>query len=335
MNSFMKVIMSTSSRRDFMTLCGITAAATTLTSHAVAAPTLAPTKDEHIIRFGLLADAHVDIAPRGRENVYAFLNAMKSQNVDFIMGLGDFCFSKDNNKSLMKEWHDFPAKSYHVLGNHEMDLGVSREQAKTFFGMPALYYTFDAGPIMGVILDGNDTQPRVSGYPRAIAKEQQVWLDKVLSETKKPAVLFIHQPFAEGPGASLVNTKEVLALLKRHKDKVMAVFSGHQHRDQMWMIDGIAHVTLSSASYAWMEGMKRVAAEPSAEIRKRFPHYRNMAFTRDPLWAVVEIDTTRKTIAIQGQASVWEGLSPGQCGANGHPDPFVPPYISNRYIELS
>lgn len=45
------------------------------------------------IKFGVCADLHVDIMHDGEDRLKAFLDVCREKNVDFIIRLGDFCYS--------------------------------------------------------------------------------------------------------------------------------------------------------------------------------------------------------------------------------------------------
>jgi hypothetical protein len=61
-------------------------------------------------------------------------------------------------------WDACARPRYHVLGNHDMDGGFSREQTASFVGMPARHYTFGGGKFQGVVPNGNDPGWKAGGY---------------------------------------------------------------------------------------------------------------------------------------------------------------------------
>ena len=60
------------------------------------------------VRFALCADVHQDIIYDAPERIGAFVKAAKSEKVDFIIQLGDFCFPVDENKPFLKIRKSFP-----------------------------------------------------------------------------------------------------------------------------------------------------------------------------------------------------------------------------------
>ena len=49
------------------------------------------------IRFGVMADIHLDIMHDGKRRMNAFLEEMRKQDVDFIIQLGDFTYPEDTS----------------------------------------------------------------------------------------------------------------------------------------------------------------------------------------------------------------------------------------------
>jgi 3',5'-cyclic AMP phosphodiesterase CpdA len=187
------------------------------------------------VRFGVISDIHPDMLPDGLERVHAFVAAMEAARVDFILQLGDFCWPAPSNRPYLQAWNAYRGPAYHVLGNHDMDDGHTREQTVAFCGMPGLHYTFTAGPVRGLVLDGNEPGGKASGYRRFIGPEQLTWLERELNQGDRPSLLFIHQPFDADHPDCLENSAAVRGVVERaeetHPGSVVAVFSGHLHLD--------------------------------------------------------------------------------------------------------
>jgi 3',5'-cyclic AMP phosphodiesterase CpdA len=118
--------------------------------------------------------------PDGLERVSAFVAAMAKARVDFILQLGDFVWPAPANRRFLEAWNAFDGPRYHVLGNHDMDEGYTREQTVAFCEMPAMHYAFTAGPIRGLVLDGNEPGGKAAGYRRFMGSEQLAWLEREL-----------------------------------------------------------------------------------------------------------------------------------------------------------
>lgn len=285
------------------------------------------------LRFGLITDVHQDVMPDGVDRVTAFADAMTKLKVDFVCQLGDFCQPKPANRPCLAAFERFKGDRYHVLGNHDMDGGFTREKAVAFFGMPARYYSFEKGGVRFIALDGNDPGGKAGGYKRFIAKDQLDWLTKELAAATGPVVVLVHQPFDDQPGG-IENHEAVRAVLKAANadgPKVAAVFSGHFHKDYVRTIDDILYAQINSASYFWM-GDKYAHKSYDAETHKKCPQLEVTCPYKEPLWAVVTIDRGAGTITIEGKATEWVGGSPWDVGGTEatHDTKTVRPKISPR-----
>ncbi|MFT6832829.1 MAG: Icc protein, partial [Planctomycetota bacterium] len=152
------------------------------------------------LRFGLIADVHQDVMHDGVERITSFVTAMEGQDVDFVLQLGDFCQPKAANDAFIEAWRRFDGPRYHVIGNHDMDGGFSRDQVVAYYGMPSRYYSFDVQGLHCIVLDGNDPGGSSGGYARFIAKDQLDWLVEDLKQNPSPTVVFVHQPLDSSDG---------------------------------------------------------------------------------------------------------------------------------------
>ena len=137
------------------------------------------------ITFGICADIHQDIMHDAPDRLRAFVDAANAANVDFSVQLGDFCVPSEDNRPFLNIWKTLNGPGYHVLGNHDMDGGYTREQSVSYFSMAGRYYSFDMKGWHFVVLDGNDPEtpvdqnaphsatnplaPPKRGYPSSIA----------------------------------------------------------------------------------------------------------------------------------------------------------------------
>lgn len=265
--------------------------------------------DVPVTRFGVMADVHQDAVPDGIERVRAFVSAMTEARADFVIQIGDFCVPSEANRPFLAAWNAFAGPRHHVIGNHDMDGGFSREQVAAFLGMPARHYTFDGGAFLGIVLDGNDPGGTVPGYARFIAADQRAWLERTLAAADKPAIVFVHQPLDEDFGVE--NQAEVRAILERAEarqpGRVLATFSGHLHVDYLKTLGGLPYAQINSASYYWL-GKEGASLEHfAADVHARYPSLRFVAAYRDPLWALIEVDRRAGEIRVRGRQTAWIG----------------------------
>ena len=190
-------------------------------------------KNPAVLRFGLIADVHQDVMHDGPQRIKAFTEAMNEAEADFICQLGDFCQPHARNRGFLEQWRQFNGPRYHVLGNHDMDGGFTREQTVAYLSMPGKYYSFDKKGIHVVVLDGNEPGGKSKGYKRYIADEQLRWLAADLKATPLPTIVFSHQTLDSASGVE--NSEAVRKVLEAARTetgqkKVVACFCGHHHR---------------------------------------------------------------------------------------------------------
>jgi predicted phosphodiesterase len=223
------------------------------------------------LRFGVVTDVHYADRPPANNRYYrlgtsklrACVDLMNSQEVEFLVELGDF---KDQDikptedgtlsflRSIEKVFQAFPGPRYHVLGNHDMD-SITKEQflpAVVNSGIdPALtWFSFDRAGCHFVVLDANfraDMTPYSRGNfdwrDANIPPEQLQWLAKDLRQSSRPSIVFVHQRLDEGGDASVRNRLAVRQILK-DSGKVALVLQGHEHQGGYQQIDGIRYYTL-------------------------------------------------------------------------------------------
>ena len=64
------------------------------------------------LRFGLIADVHQDIMHDSEQRLRAFVEHMKSEQVEFVLQMGDFCTPIDRNQRFMDIWRSFHGPRY-------------------------------------------------------------------------------------------------------------------------------------------------------------------------------------------------------------------------------
>jgi 3',5'-cyclic AMP phosphodiesterase CpdA len=291
------------------------------------------------LRFGLCADVHKDIMHDADSRLKAFIEEASEQELDFIIQMGDFCRPYDYNLEFMSIWNSFPGEKYHVLGNHDMDGGFSREQVVEYWNARGRYYSFDCNGIHLVVLDGNDydaSPNRPAGYSRFIGKEQLQWLEADLEKTDLPVLVFSHQGLDNDLGGIFNATESRLVLERANRQagfqKVQLVFSGHHHQDYHNMINGIHYIQINSMSYQWL-GEEHQHIRYSEQVDEDYPWIKFTVPYKDPLWALAELSTD--TFRLSGKKTEFVGPSPEKLGVDmsefGYP---VVPYISDKEIKL-
>ncbi len=269
------------------------------------------------IRIGIIADIHKDIMPDADERLKAFLAAMREEQVDAIVEMGDFCQPKAANRTFADLFNTFPGPKFHLLGNHDMDGGFKREQVVAFHSMPGRFYSFDLEGYHFIVLDGNDRpEGWKGGYPHYIAPDQVAWLKDDLAKTKLNTFVLSNQSLERT--SCIDNQDAVRAILESEKmpdgkRKVAACLNGHWHIDHERVINGIPYIHVNSASYYWV-GSEYKHGRLSPEQAKEFPHVSSTAPYKTSLFTVLEIDPATGTFMMRGMKSLWMGPSPQELG---------------------
>jgi 3',5'-cyclic-AMP phosphodiesterase len=291
------------------------------------------------LRLCAIADVHQDIMHDGVERIETFVSAMQTSKAQAIVNLGDFCVPHSRNNAFLSKWNAFSGEKFHVLGNHDTDGGYQREQVLEYYGSPARYFSQDLYGIHFIILDGNDPDEK-PGYPCNVNDTQLMWLEQDLQRTKLPCVILIHQPIDgyDQHVRSGRKVREVLARANREAGfrKVLLVLAGHAHLDYLKESDGIAHVQINSASYAWV-GIKH--DNYGTDIQSAHPWLSSTCPYDKPLWAELTFDMERGQIEIEGREANWVGPDPWELGiaedAYQRSRELSRPGITSRSVELT
>jgi calcineurin-like phosphoesterase family protein len=293
-------------------------------------------------KLGLIADVHQDIIHDAPQRLRRFVEWAEAQQCDGILQLGDFCIPKPENRAFLAIWNSHAGPRFHVLGNHDMDGGYTREQAVGYLGMPHRYYAVDWMGWRLIMLDANDRPPdHGGGYPSFIAPDQVEWLEEELRRTSLPVLIFSHQSL-ERPACirSQVEVRRVISAAKApdgHR-KVAACFNGHWHIDHARITDEIPYVHINSAAYYWM-GDAYARRRFSDELHAKRPILDRVAPYEGPLFTSLEFDPQTGVLRLTGRKSRWVGPSPVEVGLDpeerGCESAWITPAIRPREFSIS
>lgn len=218
------------------------------------------------LRIGMITDLHyADKDARGsrhyRESLQKIEEATRSfqtAKVDFVVELGDLI---DEAKDAITEtawlqeidskFKKMPGRRNYVLGNHCVATLSKTDFLKTV-GQEKSYYSFDAKGVHVVVLDAcfrkdgvEYDQGNFNWQDCAIPAKELNWLRSDLKSTKLPTVVFVHQRLDDTERYSVKNASEVRGVLEK-SGKVMAVFQGHNHKNEHREVNGIHYCTLTA-----------------------------------------------------------------------------------------
>lgn len=291
--------------------------------------------EEQTLQLGLITDLHKDIIHDADLRLQTFLNTLKIIQPHAKIQLGDFAIPKKENQAFIDMFNQGPIPSLHVMGNHDLDEGYTKEQVIQTFGMPAPYFAQVIKGIRILVLDGNDPDsPNSSGgYASYIGKVQQDWLNQELTNSKEPVLILSHQPIA---GIYTIdNALEIQDLLNAHAKKIILAINGHAHVDQFLKVGSVSYLHLNSASYYWV-GDKHSHLSMDASTHSMYPLLSQTCPYAEVLFGILTLDRKEGKLTLSGRKSRWIGPSPLELGysilSKEEQELYLQPKISDRKI---
>ena len=246
-------------------------------------------KEAQNLRVGLITDLHyAEKAPAGtrhyRETLGKLREAAKQFEQDrpaFIVELGDLIDAADSVeveqsylKTINREFSTICKERHYVLGNHCVDT-LRKEEFLGGVEQEKSYYSFDRDGFHFVVLDScfrSDGQP----YGRKnsewtdtnIPAAELEWLEGDLKVNDKPVIVFAHQRLDVSNNHGVKNNADVRTIFES-SSKVLAVFQGHSHQNDLTEIGGIHYCTLVAmveGSSAENNGYSLMEIEPNGTI---------------------------------------------------------------------
>ncbi|HRQ89247.1 MAG TPA: metallophosphoesterase [Bacteroidia bacterium] len=220
-----------------------------------------------LVRVGLMTDLHYGDKPSTKTRFYREALGKLDEAVDFmnrekpdcVVELGDFI---DQAPSVDEElawlatmeshYSRLAVPRHYVLGNHCVTTLTKAEFASTTGAGADSYTSFGHGGIRFLILDAcfrEDGVPYSRGNAHwqdtAIPAEEIRWLRDELGKADGPVVVLAHQRLDGDVAHAVKNAAEVRSVLEA-SGKVLAVFQGHSHKNDLQEIAGIPYCTLAA-----------------------------------------------------------------------------------------
>lgn len=216
------------------------------------------------VRLGLVTDMHyADKPPAGSRHYRESLTKLgeaaeqfERDQVDHIVELGDFIDAAESieleKRYLKRIYQDFaalPGEKHYVLGNHCVDM-LTKVEFLEEVGQKSSYYSFDEGGFHFVILDAcfrGDGEPygRKNSHwtDSSIPEEEIDWLRSDLASAEGKTIVFVHQRLDVSGHYGIKTAAQVRKVLE-DSGKVLAVFQGHSHKNDLKTINGIHYCVL-------------------------------------------------------------------------------------------
>lgn len=227
---------------------------------------LSAKEDEPSLRIGLITDLHYADKPAAgtrfyRETLGKLAEAavqFEQSRVGCVVELGDLIDAADTVetelsylKTIDREFSAISKDRHYVLGNHCVDTLSKAEFLGTVEQLQS-YYSFDRGGFHFVILDacfrsdGEPYQRKNFTWTDANLPPAEIeWLRADLESTTRPTIVFAHQRLDVCNSHGVKNCSEVRKVLEV-SGKVLAVFQGHSHKNELNDIEGIHYCTLAA-----------------------------------------------------------------------------------------
>lgn len=218
------------------------------------------------LRVGLVTDLHyADKAPAGtrhyRDTLAKLEEAARQFEQDkpsFLVELGDLIDAADSVdvetaylKTVNGKFSAICKDRHYVLGNHCVDT-LKKEEFLGGVEQEKSFYSFDRGGFHFVVLDScfrSDGQPygrKNSHWTDANIPVAEIeWLEGDLKANDKPVIVFAHQRLDVSNNHGVKNDAEVRNVLEA-SGRVLAVFQGHSHQNDLKEIGGIHYCTLAA-----------------------------------------------------------------------------------------
>ena len=256
------------------------------------------------LSFGLVTDLHyADKVAAGTRHYRETLAKLGEAAVQFEkdqpafrVELGDLIDAADSVEVEQKYLQTINEKfsaickdRHYVLGNHCVDT-LTKEEFLGQVEQEKSYYSFDRGGVHFVVLDacfradGTPYQRRNFTWTDAnIPAEEIEWLKSDLMANNKPVIVFAHQRLDVTKDHSVKNNSAIRAILE-DCGKVLAVFQGHSHQNELQEIGGIHYCTLVAmveGSGEQNNGYSQVQTDSTGSLHlSGFRNQQSRSFTR-------------------------------------------------------
>lgn len=216
------------------------------------------------VRIGMVTDLHyADKLPAGSRHYRELLAKLEEaakhfqkDKPDFVVELGDLIDAAESVEvekkylaTINKEFAALPGDKHYVLGNHCVTT-LTKDEFLDGVGQKKQNYSFDRGGFHFVVLDAcfrNDGtaygRDNFKWNDANIPEEQVEWLRADLKATTGKTIVFAHQRLDVKNDYGVKNAEQVRKVLE-DSGKVLAVFQGHSHKNDLKDINSIHYCTL-------------------------------------------------------------------------------------------
>lgn len=212
---------------------------------------------------------HYKKAPKRLKEAVTTLN---KDSLAYTIHLGDFIDQKMSSlDSVLPTWNSLKSKKYHVLGNHDFDVGeMNKERIIKKLNLENRYYSFSQNGWRFIVLDGNDLSfygttnekkaqqtdslfnslkdqnlPYLKKWNGGLSNQQINWikdeLDEALKNNQKVG-FYCHFPIYPVGNDNLWNREQFISLIKPY-ESVKLFFNGHNHNGAYELVNNVHYLT--------------------------------------------------------------------------------------------
>jgi hypothetical protein len=217
------------------------------------APTPSEARSYETFTFAVVGDNRGESSGQPSPVFVDIVKALAKDSPDFVINTGDMIngYAGETHQSLRKMWDGYRRSLapltmpvHHVPGNHDIYDALSARQWKALWG--PTYYSFTHRNALFIALDTETT-------PGKLGEAQMSWLEQQLRDAKQPNLFIVlHRPLfpVDGHiGTSLdqfpADRDRLHALFLRYRDRIKAVFVGHEHMYHREDRDGLSYFTIA------------------------------------------------------------------------------------------
>jgi predicted phosphodiesterase len=216
------------------------------------------------LKVGLVTDLHyADKESAGSRHYRETLSKLEEaseqfvkEKISFLVELGDIIDAADAVeteqhylRTIDSRLRTIAKERHYVLGNHCVDT-LTKAEFLDGVEQEGSYYSFDRQGVHFVILDscfrsdGEAYSRRNFKWNDAnVPAAELEWLHSDLQQTDLPVVVFAHQRLDVSDDHGVRNGFDVRQVLE-DSGRVLAVFQGHSHQNDLHQIKGIHYCTL-------------------------------------------------------------------------------------------
>lgn len=219
------------------------------------------------VRIGLMTDLHYADKPPTKTRFYREALGKLDEAVDFmnqekphaVVELGDFIDQATTPeqevewlKTIEQRYSRLHMPRHYVLGNHCVATLTKAEFAAHTGAALSGYSAFEQNGVRFILLDACYREDGTA-YGRNNAHWQDChipaqeisWLKDELTRASGPVIILAHQRLDRDKAHAVKNADEVRSVLEK-SNKVLAVFQGHSHKNDLQNIGGIPYCTLAA-----------------------------------------------------------------------------------------